>query len=133
MFEAGQPPRTNHQADGAGAIDDLVPANVPGGGVRLLSRSTVLYLQARGDYVRMVADSGRFLLRGRIAIFERSWEPFGFIRIHRGYLVNLRRLTELRPCPNGTGLAILDDGEELPVSRRKRVELRRLLAVMSRT
>jgi DNA-binding LytR/AlgR family response regulator len=117
--------RRPHQT--APAIQDLVPVNGRGGRIRLLSRSSVLYLQARGDYVRIVADSGRFLLRGRIASFEESWEPFGFIRIHRGYLVNMRRVSELRPHPNGTGIAVLDDGEEVPVSRRKHVELRRTL------
>jgi hypothetical protein len=116
----------------AGAIADLVPVDGRGGGIRLLSRSSVLYLQARADYVRIVADSGRFLVRGRIASFEESWEPFGFIRIHRGYLVNLRRVIELRPHPNGTGIAVLDDGEEVPVSRRKRVELRQILHLNGR-
>jgi DNA-binding LytR/AlgR family response regulator len=65
-----------------------------------------------------------------MASFERGWESFGFVRVHRGYLVNLRRVTELRPHPNGTGIAVLDDGGEVPVSRRKRIELRRMLQTM---
>jgi len=109
------------------AIQDLVPVDGRGGGIRLLPRPSVLYLQARGDYLRVVADGGRFLVRGRIASFEESWAPFGFVRVHRGYLVNLRRVIELRPDLNGTGIAVLDDGEKVPVSRRKRVELRRTL------
>jgi DNA-binding LytR/AlgR family response regulator len=113
------------------AIADLVPVDGRGGKIRLLSRSSVLYVQARADYVRIVADSGRFLVRGRIASFEESWKPFGFIRVHRGYLVNMRRVIELRPDPNGTGVAVLDDGGEVPVSRRKRVELRRTLRLMA--
>jgi DNA-binding LytR/AlgR family response regulator len=112
------------------AIRDLVPVNGPGGAIRLLPVSAVHYLQARADYVRVVADSGRFLIRGQIASFEASWAPFGFVRVHRGYLVNLRRVVELRPHPNGTGIAVLDDGEEVPVSRRKRIELRRMLRTM---
>ena len=95
----------------------------------MISRSSVLYLQARGDYVRVVADGGRFLVRGRIADFEQSWAPFGFVRIHRGYLVNLRRALELRPRPGGTAILLLDDGEEVPVARRKRVELRHALGL----
>ena len=109
------------------AIRDLVPVDGRGGGIRLLSRSSVLYLQARGDYVRVVADGGRFLIRGRIASFETSWAPFGFVRIHRAYLVNMHRVLELQPFANGTATAVLDDGEEVPISRRKRVELRRTL------
>jgi two-component system, LytTR family, response regulator len=77
----------------------------------------------------VVADRGRFLVRDRIARYERDWTPFGFVRVHRGYLVNLRRVAELRPRPGGTGVALMDDGEEVPVSRRKRVELHRMLGL----
>jgi DNA-binding LytR/AlgR family response regulator len=112
------------------AIRDLVPVDGRGGAIRLLPVSGVHFLQARGDYVRVVADSGRFLIRGQIAQFEQRWAPFGFIRVHRGYLVNLRRVRELRPHPNGTGVAVLDDGGEVPVSRRRRIELRRTLRTM---
>jgi two-component system, LytTR family, response regulator len=127
LFESIPLPSRRRPPGNVPAIEDLVPVDGRGGGIRLLSRSSVLYLQARGDYVRVVADGGRFLVRGRIASFEESWIPFGFVRVHRGYLVNLRRVVELRPHPNGTGIAVLDDGEEVPVSRRKRVELRQTL------
>jgi two-component system, LytTR family, response regulator LytT len=110
-----------------GGVADLVPVNGHGGGIRLLPRASVLYLQARGDYVRLVADGGRFLIRGRMVSFETRWAEFGFVRVHRGYVVNLRRVVELQPHPDGTATMLLDDGEEVPVARRRRVELRRIL------
>lgn len=127
MFESIHLRSRRRSDEAATAIEDIVPVDGRGGRIRLLSRSSVLYLQARGDYVRIVADGGRFLIRGRIASFEESWASFGFVRIHRAYLVNLRRVIDLRPHSNGTGVAVLDDGQEMPVSRRKRVELRRTL------
>jgi DNA-binding LytR/AlgR family response regulator len=105
----------------------VVPVDVPRGGTRLVPRSSILYLRARGDYVRIVADEGRFLLRGRISDIERRWTPFGFLRVHRGYLVNLRRAVEVRPGVNGTASLLFPGGEEVPVARRKLVELRRTL------
>lgn len=129
MFESIHLLNRHRPPHHGGAIQDLVPVDGRGGAIRLISRSSVLYLQARGDYVRVVADGGRFLVRGRIADFERDWAPFGFVRIHRGYLVNLRRVLELRPRPGGTAILLLDDGEEVPVARRKRVELRHALGL----
>lgn len=129
MFESLHLRSRHHQPQTAGIVQDLVPVDGRGGGVRLISRSSVLYLQARGDYVRVVADRGRFLIRKPITSFERSWAPFGFVRIHRGYLVNLRRVVELRPRPGGTSVLSLDDGEEVPVARRKRAELHRILGL----
>ena len=101
--------------------------NLRGGGTRLVRRSSILYLQAHGDYVRIVTDEGRFLLRARLGDLERRWEAFGFVRVHRGYLVNLRRAVELRPHLNGTAALAFADGHEVPISRRQVAELRRRL------
>jgi len=107
---------------------DVVPVDaLRGGGTRLLARSSILYLQARGDYVRIVSDEGRFLLRARLQDIERRWTPHGFARVHRAYLVNLRRATELRPQINGTAVLRLQDGSEVPISRRQVADLRRRL------
>lgn len=108
--------------------DDVVPVDLlRGGGTRLLPRASILYLQAHGDYVRIYADEGRFLLRATLGDLERRWEPHGFARVHRGYVANLRRATELRPQLNGTAMLRFPDGHEIPISRRQVGELRRRL------
>ncbi len=109
------------------AENDVVPVDTQRGGTRLLPRSSILYLQAYGDYVRIVADDGRFLMRGRLSEIERRWEPFGFVRVHRRFLVNLRRAVEVRPQLNGTALLVFRGGGEVPVARRQVAELRRRL------
>jgi DNA-binding LytR/AlgR family response regulator len=109
------------------AENDVVPVDTQRGGTRLLPRSSILYLQAYGDYVRIVADDGRFLMRGRLSEIERRWEPFGFVRVHRRYLVNLRRAVEVRPQLNGTALLVFRGGGEVPVARRQVADLRRRL------
>jgi DNA-binding LytR/AlgR family response regulator len=107
---------------------DVVPVdNIRGGGTRLVARSSILYLQAHGDYVRLVTDDGRFLLRGRLADIERRWEPHGFMRVHRGYLANLKRAVEVRPMFNGTAVLVFGDGGTVPIARRQVAELRRWL------
>lgn len=122
---AGPVPLTS---DGLDA--DVLPVdNLRGGGTRLLARSSILYLQAHGDYVRVAADDGRFLLRARMADLEARWSPHGFARVHRGYLVNLRRAVEVRPLLNGTAVLVMADGAEVPIARRQVGELRRRLAV----
>lgn len=116
---------------GAGVedADDMVAVDAPRGGTRLLARSSILYGQAYGDYVRIVADDGRFLMRVTLAELERRWEPFGFVRVHRGYLANLRRAVELHPLMNGTATLRFADGHGVPISRRQVSELRRRLRV----
>jgi DNA-binding LytR/AlgR family response regulator len=106
------------------AVDQL-----RGGGTRLLPRSSILYLQAHGDYVRIVAEDGRFLLRARLSDLEERWAPAGFVRVHRGYVANLRRATEVRPLLNGTAVLRFGPDVEIPISRRQVGDLRRRLAV----
>ena len=120
--EAAQPvPTTEDEAD-------VVPVdNIRGGGTRLVPRSSILFLQAHGDYVRLVTDDGRFLLRARLADIERRWEPFGFVRVHRGYIANLKRAVEVRPMFNGTAVLVFGDGSTVPIARRQVAELRRWL------
>jgi DNA-binding LytR/AlgR family response regulator len=101
--------------------------DAPGGGTRLIQRPDILYLQAHGDYVRVVTADARHLVRGTLNEIERRWAPHGFHRVHRRYLVNLKRAAEVRPQLNGTATLILGDGTELPIARREVAELRRRL------
>ena len=110
--------------------EEMVPVDAPrGGGVRLLERSSILYLQAHGDYVRVASTEGRFLVRARLSDLEERWEPHGFVRVHRGFVVNLRRAVEVRPRLNGTAVLVMADGAEVPIARRQVGELRRKLGV----
>jgi DNA-binding LytR/AlgR family response regulator len=108
--------------------DEMLAVDAPrGGGTRLLARSSVLYLQAHGDYVRVVSSEGRFLVRARLTDLEERWAGHGFARVHRGFVVNLRRAVEVRPRLNGTAVLVLADGAEVPIARRQVGELRRKL------
>jgi two-component system, LytTR family, response regulator LytT len=125
----GKPAPANEPARAGGDDDRLVAVDGPRGRTRLLSRGSVLYLQAQGDYVRIVSDDGRYLLRGRISEIERAWEEHGFARIHRSYIANLHRAIEVRPQLNGTATLVLGGGVELPIARRKIATLRSRLHI----
>jgi DNA-binding LytR/AlgR family response regulator len=113
------------------AADDetLAVDALRGGGTRLLPRSSVLYLQAHGDYVRVASSEGRYLVRARLSELEERWAGHGFVRVHRGFVVNLRRAVEVRPRLNGTAVLVMADGTEVPIARRHVGELRRKLGV----
>ena len=107
--------------------DDVVPLPTLRGGTRLVPRESILFLQADGDYVRVICDEERFLMRGRVSDLARRWRGHGFVQVHRGYVANLRRAVEVRPRLNGTAMLAFPGGREIPVARRKVAELRREL------
>jgi DNA-binding LytR/AlgR family response regulator len=113
----------------AGESEVVAVANVRNGATRLISRSSILYVQSHGDFVRIVVEDGRYLLRTTLTDVQRRWEPFGFVRVHRQYLANLHRAVELRPQFGGTAELAFADGQTIPVARRHVPELGRLLAV----
>ena len=108
--------------------NEIIPVeHQRGGATRLLDRATVLYVQAEGDYVRIHADSGRFLVRTALTDIEQRWGEHGFVRVHRSYVANLRRAVEIRPKLGGAVTIVMADGSEVPVARRQVADLRRRL------
>jgi len=113
----------------AGESEVVAVANVRNGATRLIARSTILYVQSHGDFVRIVVEDGRYLLRTTLIDIQRRWEQFGFVRVHRQYVANLNSAVELRPQFGGTAELAFADGQTIPVARRHVAELGRLLAV----
>lgn len=92
------------------------------GTTRLLPRSAVHWVEAQGDYARLHTADASHLVRIPLATLAQRWAEAGFVRIHRSYLVQLRRITELRLT--GSGYVVVVDDTELPVSRRHTRDLK---------
>jgi DNA-binding LytR/AlgR family response regulator len=113
----------------AGESEVVAVANVRSGSTRLIARSSILYVQSHGDFVRIVVEDGRYLLRTTLTDIQRRWEQFGFVRVHRQYVANLNKAVELRPQFGGTAELAFADGHTIPVARRHVADLGRRLAV----
>jgi two-component system LytT family response regulator len=86
-------------------------------------RSAVRFVEAHGDQVRLHTPSGTHLVRIPISRLEAHWRHAGFILVHRGYLLCVSAVRELRSDVTGGLLAHTDAGD-VPVSRRHSRELR---------
>ncbi|MFG1806769.1 LytR/AlgR family response regulator transcription factor [Streptomyces sp. NPDC049040] len=107
---------------------DPLPERIPvdlGGITRFVSRDEVAYAEAQGDYVRLHTAGHAPLVRVPLAVLAERWEPHGFLRIHRSFLVSLRHVEELRSDAGHWTVTVA--GSELPVSRRHTRELRDVL------
>lgn len=88
----------------------------------------IVAVSSAGNYVEFrLADGRRPLMRATLAAIEVELESFGFVRAHRSWLVNARRVTGLRP--EGSGDWTVELGPvEAPLSRRYPQALERLKA-----
>jgi DNA-binding LytR/AlgR family response regulator len=125
----GENGHSRHHSPAPAESEIIAVANVRNGSTRLISRSAILYVQSYGDFVRIVAGDGRYLLRTTLGEIERRWETFGFARVHRQYVANLLKAVELRPLLGGTAELSFADGQTIPVARRHAAELGRRLGV----
>lgn len=82
------------------------------------------------DYCVRVHVGGRFhLLREPLRELEARLDPRRFLRVHRSAIVNLARVRELQPHFHGDGIAVMQDGARLRVSRARRARLHQLLGL----
>jgi DNA-binding LytR/AlgR family response regulator len=109
-------------APAAEGSDDETIAVELGGVTRFVKRSEVRYVEAHGDYARLVTADGRHLVRVSLALLEEQWADAGFARIHRRWLVPLGAIDEVRS--DGGRMSVRVGDAVLPVSRRHTRELR---------
>ena len=115
----GKPEPSAPSPAGAAESEIVAVANARSpGSTRLISRSSILYAQSHGDFVRIVVEDGRYLLRNTLTDLERRWEP---LRIRpRTPPVPGEPQPSRRADPQFGGTALLSFGDErtIPVARR---------------
>ncbi len=74
-------------------------------------------IEAERDYVRLYWEGRTLLHRETMAHLEEKLDPSVMLRVHRSAFVNWRRLKAVRRDLKGRLMAVLDGGDEVPVSR----------------
>lgn len=88
----------------------------------LLRPAEIRYAEADGNTVWLATERGRARAAERgLKNLESTLSGRGFLRVHRRYLVNLARVTEVERGPGGELLLILgtDRAHAVPVSRSR--------------
>jgi DNA-binding LytR/AlgR family response regulator len=74
-------------------------------------------IEAERDYVRLYWEGRTLLHRETMSHLEEKLDPNVMLRVHRSAFVNWKRLKAVRRDANGRLMAVLDGGDEVPVSR----------------
>jgi len=86
------------------------------GSVRFVRVEEIYWLRASGNYVEVGHQEGVDLQRTSLTALQRKLDPALFFRIHRSAMIRLSELREYRQRSEDSGIAVLKDGSEHPVS-----------------
>jgi len=112
---------------GIGSPRIVVPTS---SGDLVLDADEIDWIEADDYYAAIHARGRRHLMRQSLSLLERRLDSTQFVRAHRGAIVNIDRIRELRGDASDTVL-VLRDGTRVPVSRRRREQVARRLRILA--
>ncbi len=96
------------------------------GRILFINPGEVMAVQAEGNYVLLIRQTGSHLLRESMSVVAEELKQYGFVRIHRSVLVNSAHVEEIQPCSTGEYALRLKGGKEYTVTRTYKKNLRAL-------
>ena len=83
---------------------------------RPLDPARIILARGADDYVELVTDTGKHLVRMTLARCEEQLGP-NFLRVHRSCVVNAARIARAEPSGDGRLLLAMENGETIHTSR----------------
>jgi two-component system LytT family response regulator len=84
------------------------------------------WIEAADYYATLHVGGVTHLVRQTMADLEASLDAQRFVRVHRGAIVNIDRVSEMHPLFRGDCTLVLTDGTHVRLSRTRRAEFARL-------
>jgi DNA-binding LytR/AlgR family response regulator len=105
------------------STDDHIYIKTDGKLVRL-NNEDILFIESMGDYVKFVLADKKYVSHNTIKHLEEKINPAVFLKIHRSYIVNMKKVQNIRDN------TVVINGLELPISKANRAEVLRRLNVI---
>lgn len=99
-----------------------------GGATKYVDIRSITRIMAQDNYAQVELETGAIMMRKSIAALEEALPSGKFLRTHRGAIARASLIREIRRTPSGAYVAMLEDGETVPVSRRRLGAVREALA-----
>lgn len=95
-------------------------------GKRLIKIDTnsILYFQAKGDYVTIKTESNNYVMHNTLKKIENKLPAGMFFKSHRSYLINTKKIIDIEEN------TVLIGKDVVPVSRRNRPQLMKRLKLL---
>jgi two-component system LytT family response regulator len=92
------------------------------GKVVVVKTDDIDWIEAADYYATLHVDREAHLVRQTMAELEASLDARRFVRVHRGAIVNIERVREVRSLLHGDSELVLANGTQVRLSRTRRTE-----------
>jgi two-component system LytT family response regulator len=86
----------------------------------LLPTDEIDWIESYGNYLKLHAGRESHLIRSTMQSLESKLDPEKFIRVHRSTIVNIEKIKAIYPRSNGDQDLVLQNGQQLMLSRKYR-------------
>jgi len=94
--------------------------------IAIIDKSDIIRCEAQANYTLIhIQNKPAILVSKNLKHYETMLDGFGFMRVHRGHLVNLGEITEISRIKNA--FITLKDGSNIPITSDKKKEVMELL------
>jgi len=100
-----------------------------GNKVKIIPIHEIQYLEADDDFVKIITEEGTFLKNKTMTFYEQTLDGNQFVRVHRSYIVHISQITKIEPYQKETHLAILRNGQQIPISKTGYAKLKIILGL----
>lgn len=85
--------------------------------VHVITADKIEHIEAQDDYVQLRSEGKCYLKNQRLSELEAQLDGQQFLRIHRSYIVNIAFVDRIEQATKDSHVAVLKDGNRLPISR----------------
>ncbi len=96
------------------------------GRILFVKTKEIDWIEADGNYARLHVGARAHEIRDTLSTLEQKLDPRDFLRIHRSTIVNVHVIKEIQPWFHGYHLVLLQNGQELRMSRYQNEVAKRL-------
>jgi two-component system LytT family response regulator len=89
-----------------------------GARIRIIPYDRLHRIEADGDYVQIYSEQGHFAKKQTLSFYEKLLPSEAFVRVHRSHIVNVSQIDRIDPYGKNDHIALLKDGNRIPISRK---------------
>lgn len=111
--------------EGSEAIERI--AVKVGNKIHVILVQDIIYIEADGDYVKIVTDHGKYMKEDTMKYYEAGLPQSKFVRVHRSYIVNVEKILRIELYEKQNQMLTLNNGDQIRASASGYKSLRDVL------